>query len=567
MKLPLWLGILLTACALVRSEDDSLKTHLGVAVVDSKYQFTNKDLLDEGSDEILKLGSKAMKVWVVPDDHDLLKMVQSERYVKIFAKPLQVYDLMTLRYTYRNYATMSEQEIHEEYEAFYQLAKYLLEKYNGSGKTFILQNWEGDNAVRASENLSNPPAPEALENMTKWLNARQEGVDRARKESQSKNVHVYHAAECNQVVLRMNGELTVANSVIPKTHCDLYSYSCYESQYDSRALVTAVHYLKEKAPDSADFGNDNVMFGEFGWGENQTPASEIVPKMEDVIAVMAKEKVPYAFYWQLFCNEWTHGQVQMPQDKDFKGFWLIRHDNHAITPMYRMMQAFMDRPWKDASSYAYHTEKKTDAIYTVPLLKSGPVLDGNLGEWKLEALQLTVSDAHRAFEFANWTPANCSATAYLAYTPEGLWLGFDVEDDVHFQTESDGDIWREDSVQVTIDAENDKVPLYDGDDQELGFALSSLTNKPMIWAWYGVTPESLAKYKFAAVRNKTHTTYEVFIPFSELKSSKPFVAGKELGLSFIVNDCDNSTRGWIEFTEGIAKTKDPSKYPTFVLGK
>ena len=63
----------------------------------------------------------------------------------------------------------------------------------GTGKTFVLQHWEGDWAIRGNYKPEETPTPQAIEGMAAWLNARQDGVDAARKAVEAKNVHVYHA--------------------------------------------------------------------------------------------------------------------------------------------------------------------------------------------------------------------------------------------------------------------------------------------------------------------------------------------------------------------------------------
>ena len=69
--------------------------------------------------------------------------------------------------------------------------------YSPPIETFVLQHWEGDWAIRGSYKPEETPAPQAIEGMTGWLNARQDGVDAARKAVRAENVHVYHAAEVN----------------------------------------------------------------------------------------------------------------------------------------------------------------------------------------------------------------------------------------------------------------------------------------------------------------------------------------------------------------------------------
>lgn len=559
-------GVMLASPAF--SKDDLVRSHIGVSNVNGKYHFTDKPLIVEGGDVLQALGTKAIKVWLVADDHDLMKLVQTDPYQKLFAMPFEVYALEALRFSYLDFRKITPEDLKIEENAFYELGKYLLEKYQGTGKTFILQNWEGDYYLHSSLDLSGQVSAETFQKVALWFNARQDGVERARKEKIYKDVNVFHAAEANHVITNMNGQPCLVNDVFPKTHCDLYSYSCYETQYDPRALVAAVRYLKNKAPDSAAFGNHNVMLGEFGWAENKVPAQEICAKIEDVISVAVREKIPYAFYWQLFCNEWAKDEVKSPTAKDLQGFWLIRPDR-SITPMYEKLKSYMEEPFRDGPRFKYaferDAEKKPIAAFKTPKLDKAPALDGDLADWKDKAVKFSVGDPSKVFDIHEWKPQDCSADFFVAYTDQGLVVGADVVDDVQYQNESRGTIWKGDSIQISIDAENDKVPFYDVNDIEIGFGLGK-DGKPLIWVWHPTLkiPEMEA-FQAAVVRKDAHTYYEILIPFSALKTAQPLGPGRSIGLNVVINDDDGQGRGWVEWEEGIARTKNPANYPAFTL--
>jgi len=568
-KLP-FLIALLAIVTQAGAAEDLIRSHLGICHVNGKYHFTEKPYLVEGGDVIGAIGSKAIKVWLIPDDHDLMKLVQTEPYQKLFAMPFEVFALETQRFSYLDFRKITPEDLKAEESAIYDLSKYLLEKYQGSGKTFILQNWEGDYYLHSSMDLSGQISAETFQKVALWFNARQDGLDRARKEKIYKDVNVYHAAEVNHVITNMQGQPCLVNDVLPKTHCDLYSYSCYETQYDPRALAAALRYLRSKAPDSAAFGNYNVMLGEFGWAENQTPAPEICAKIEDVVSVIVREKIPYAFYWQLYCNEWAKGEVKNPAAADLKGFWLVRPDR-SITPMYDKLKSYMEEPCRDGPRFKYacerEAEKKPAKVYNAPKLATAPALDGDLAEWKDKALKIPVGEAPKVFDIKDWTPADCSAEFYVACTADSLVIGADVTDDVQYQNEDRGTIWKGDSIQIAIDSESDHVPFYDPNDIELGFGLSK-EGKPLVWVWHpSMKIPDMAAFKSSVMRKENHTFYEIVIPYSALKSSQPLAPGRSIGLNFVINDDDGQGRGWLEWEDGIARTKNPASYPTFTLGQ
>ena len=92
----------------------------------------------------------------------------------------------------------SEDERSEE-ECFASLTRYLLSTYKHSNKTFIIQNWEGDWALRGTFDPNTEPEPTATAAMIRWVSARQRGVERGRAESKSSDAKVFHGLEVNLV--------------------------------------------------------------------------------------------------------------------------------------------------------------------------------------------------------------------------------------------------------------------------------------------------------------------------------------------------------------------------------
>jgi len=270
-----------------------LQDIVGVTHVAGKYYLTDKDFLNEGADQILALGSRVIKVWFwagiggrVPESYpynsqwpkveSLVAGAETPYFKDLFSKPFTTYILVVASLG-RDEAYwrkgITEAQKKDEQRQFYELAKYLLSRYRDTGKTFVLQHWEGDWLVRGNYKGEEEPAPAALANMVEWLNARQAGVDQARREVRSRGVHVYHAAEVNCVVQSMRtGFPNMVNKVLPYTHVDLVSYSAWDSATehyrDPNVLREALDFIAANAPDSADFGNRNVYLGEFGMPEN-----------------------------------------------------------------------------------------------------------------------------------------------------------------------------------------------------------------------------------------------------------------------------------------------------------
>ncbi len=342
------------------SAPTALADRLGCTHVKGSYNFTKGDFLNEGADQVLRAGFRTIKLYL----HDprgsypfnsnwpksfksLVHMAQHPLYREVFRKPFGTCILTTFSIGKdagdRWRGGDDAYDYAEDVQQFHDLAVHLMRAYKGTGKTFILQNWEGDWYVGHHPDLKNDPSDQAIKSMIRWLNARQEGVDQARREVVS-DVKVYHAAEVNLVRIAMEGRKTVTNDVLPKTHCDLYSYSAYDTiglasedvPKGREIFRKALDYLAAKAPDSAAYGDKNVYVGEFGWpevrNEKQDPHAS-TEKCLNVLRMTVETSLdwgcPYVVYWQLYDNE-PRVKDRRPANDEVRGFYLVKPDGtHA----------------------------------------------------------------------------------------------------------------------------------------------------------------------------------------------------------------------------------------------
>jgi len=346
------LGLALVGAAYARPARD-LRDIVGVTHVAGLYHLTDKDFLNEGADQILALGARVIKVWFYsgqserlassypyhsqwPKVESLVAGAETPYFRELFEKPFTTYILKVTSLGrdegYWRKGITAEQE-KDEQRQFYELARYLLTQYRGTGKTFVLQHWEGDWMVRGNFKAEQEPAPAALANMVKWLNARQAGVNQARQELGQQGVRVYHAAEVNLVVRSLrSGFPSLTNKVLPHTKLDLVSYSAWDSatsQYaDPNVLRQALDFIAAHAPDSTDFGARNVYLGEFGMPENVHSLAKVRIAVPNAIRTALDWGCPYVVYWQLYCNELKDPQAKPPvrSNDAVRGFWLIRPD-------------------------------------------------------------------------------------------------------------------------------------------------------------------------------------------------------------------------------------------------
>ncbi|MHB0999715.1 MAG: hypothetical protein ACYC27_10765 [Armatimonadota bacterium] len=348
----------------ILGNDRPLSEIIGATHSAGKYHLTDKDYLNEGADVLLEMGSKVLKVLYTgfpqryyhynhnwPKINSLIDLAETRYFQDVFAKPFTTYMLTAFapgppdrpvlpelinqggpsaigEYDYHYFtAGMTPDDIEWERNSFYEFSKYLLTKYKGTGKTFILQNWESDWSI-IKPHLMNEPDPVAVDGLTDWLNARQAGVDKAREEVGMDGVIVAHAPEVNLVSIRsMEGKTTVINSVIPNTRCDMYSFSAWDSiNGGTEKLRPALEYIAERAPASKLFGRDNVYIGEFGIAENLTSSEMQLKSSREVVETGLDFGSPYVVFWDVYCDGPAREYEPTTTNADCWGNWLVRPD-------------------------------------------------------------------------------------------------------------------------------------------------------------------------------------------------------------------------------------------------
>jgi hypothetical protein len=350
----------------------------GVAHVDGKYYVTREDFLDEGADQILATGSKVIKLYLTPGRypwnsdwpqglHHLVDVARTPYFQSVFGKPFSTYILTVYSvgrddHYWNNGIT--RQQAADETQQFYELTKYLLTTYRGTGKTFVLQHWEGDWALRGRSPKPYDPdflaSRTAVQGMIDWLNARQAGIVKARTEVGPADVHVYGATEANRIEDSMAGKPGVANSVLPHTTVDLASYSCYNFLNTPKRLTQAVNYLAAHLPPTAVFGQNphSIYLGEFGYPENGREGVDGVNRrMDNAITVVSRLGLPWALYWEIYGNEPVDKSLPLPlngkaNDHNLRGYWMVKPDGSPGLAWHRYRRLFITADPKRATAQA-----------------------------------------------------------------------------------------------------------------------------------------------------------------------------------------------------------------------
>jgi hypothetical protein len=260
-------------------------------------------------------------------------------YRALFAKQFDTFILTTFRPArpagyWRERFTAEDEQVEEE--CFASLTRHLLQTFGQTSKTFVLQNWEGDWAVRGSFDAASKPTPAATAAMIRWLAARQRGVARGRAALASAEARVFHACEVNLVRQAMQrGTPSVTTDVLPHVAVDLASYSAWDTKDDPVAFGNALTFIAGHKRRTEPFGDRGVYVGEFGLPETGRMSEQVFQRTSELLAVAQQFGCPYAVYWQLYCNEPITTSPKV--STDYKGFWLVRPDG-TLSPVCKLFE-------------------------------------------------------------------------------------------------------------------------------------------------------------------------------------------------------------------------------------
>ncbi len=231
-------------------------------------------------------------------------------------------------------------DLEREYKETFDLAKYFLQTYRGSGKTFVLQNHEGDHHTFdwSNQNTADPFKPNAmgLENLKKYWSVRQQAVNDAKAQFAS-DVKVYHMCEVVQVLRSSERGLdSLTRNVLPEVTCDLVGYSAHESAIadGTQSFESALAYIHSKARPSRDFGSNNVIISEIGTLENDSVYATRADQIAKIVSDKLKQGMPYVLYWTLYDNGCVSACAEPVKNEDVIGMW-IRKPDGAFGEVYK----------------------------------------------------------------------------------------------------------------------------------------------------------------------------------------------------------------------------------------
>ena len=363
-----------TAITSFDNSQNALSQKIGVTCWGSLYMPSlgaEENSLLRGAEYVRETGSRVIKLacgdlsaqyslddWEGVSFERSVDVFRHEVFVRLFSMDFDTFFISVPERKAIRYADgVSKEEAAYVEEEFYLMTKYLLETYRGSGKIFILQNWETDNAIGYSLTDTEDDIF-LMRSYADYYNARQDGINRARDEfvmSEEKNVYVFGAIEINKLDASYTRYKAV-DYIVPYTYCDLYTYSSYE--YKDKGKVTSAaavcarltearHYSESKLPPAENypqpvyFGDKRLAVTEFGYPDRADGYGGQWQKMVAEGHLMAMEKLPlqYVVYWQLCCNEPTGDRADEIRrlapaslrvyefvPGDVNGFYLLRPD-------------------------------------------------------------------------------------------------------------------------------------------------------------------------------------------------------------------------------------------------
>lgn len=350
---------------------------LGTQAIGGPYQHGKGNRLIEQAENVRGMGSNLLKISLAQGAAPNYGSVEAARKAKTTLDYVQaspaILQALGMDFTYYQFWVhsftdaawrdgVSMTEARAYYDEMYALTAWLLERYSGTGKVFMLGNWEGDWLLLGRQNRELDPSPTAVEGMIAWMKIRQLAIDNARAAVAHSDVEVYHYIEVNLVKKSMAGRASIAHSVLPEANPDLVSYSAYEAIKQSpepdlmairQPLEQILAYLEGQLPPKEGLPfKRRVFVGEFGYHANKAKPLTVKQQymksrfvMQSAIAL----DLPFALIWQMYNNEYaeygTSKEMSLIDESGRKRALYALHQTYLGE-----MQAFVEKSCRDTGA-------------------------------------------------------------------------------------------------------------------------------------------------------------------------------------------------------------------------
>jgi uncharacterized protein (TIGR03437 family) len=310
-------------------------------------ESSNLDRLNWGAERVAEIGSRTIHVFlgtrdvyriVPPTVTDLVAIAKLQPYDKLFHDPR----FKTIMLTTFSRAAIDDNwadgftaaEYAAERDEMQRLGEYLLTNPAFAGKTFIIFNWEADNALYLLRNKRS-----AWDAYRDWLKSRVEGIKLAKARNPNSPVKLFSGMEyvfvhnpdtgapCGAPVSDPVNQDTLQNRcainyLAPQIEFDYYGFSAWHTLYekfldhnaDLKALLKrdftfALNQVKAKRPEITEH---NFILLEFGFERpryGECNSANYVSELFDAIEAPDAFQVSYAIWWQILDNEPFFGYV------------------------------------------------------------------------------------------------------------------------------------------------------------------------------------------------------------------------------------------------------------------
>lgn len=340
------------------------------------------DRLNWAAEKVAEIGARTIRVAMPGDIYqvgessdELPQAAARPAYDRLFSDPRFKTYLLTCKSSTEVASAWTDGYSQEEYDAvrdeLRRLGEYLLSNPKFAGKTFIILNWEGDNAMTGFENKQS-----IWDAYTSWIQSRVDGIKLARQRYPHSPVSLFSGLEFNLVRSSKTGQWCgtpvadplredplinrcVIDYVAPRVDVDYYSLSSWwtldvkfqglDASYKEAFNTDLSFALAQVRRQRPDVTPANFIIGEFGihrtrWSE--TTVADFVNEIFDALEAPDSFKGAYAIFWQIIDNGPT---FYVGED----GFGLYRSRN-GIFSRTRAGEVFQRRlagqsvaPWVD----------------------------------------------------------------------------------------------------------------------------------------------------------------------------------------------------------------------------
>jgi hypothetical protein len=228
----------------------------------------------------------------------------------------------------------------------------------------MIGNWEGDWLLHSGYDRYMTPPKKHVKNMTKWFQIRQKAIDDAKKKTKHENVQIYHYIELNLVLKGMNGDVCIAEDILPKVDVDLVSYSSYEAikkrnfEEKTKTLTDIFNYLEKQLKPKKDIPfTRRVFIGEYGYQANINKPQSFVKQhnqTKEIMQIALALNLPFALHWEMYNNEY---HKKTGQSKEMS----LINEQGKKTSLYFLHQAYYKKMNAYLKSYKTQFDKYPNA--------------------------------------------------------------------------------------------------------------------------------------------------------------------------------------------------------------